>query len=84
MDNMNEEHARETIEIEGLKRVNLFREGALSEREMVIRYNQASGRYDVFGTDERAVPVFISGFESKEEALDNFISRAKVGKEIWK
>ncbi|MBP1044525.1 hypothetical protein I6N95_26295 [Vagococcus sp. BWB3-3] len=80
---MNEEHAREIIKNERLKRVNLFREGGLSEREMVVRYNHVTDRYEVFGTDERAAVVSISEFESKEEALDNFIFRAKISRDIW-
>lgn len=81
---MLEKEAKEIIARKGLKRINWFNEHDLQENQVGIK--EDNGLWSVYVTDERASVVTgsVVKFDSKEEALDNFIKRALTEKKLFK
>ncbi|MFD0898263.1 Imm59 family immunity protein [Loigolactobacillus binensis] len=74
---MSPKEAKKIIKKEKLA-VNWFNKHNLRPFEMVINKNK-DGRYQVYGTGERAnIWGIAATFENEEEALDNLISRARL------
>jgi hypothetical protein len=77
---MTKEEAKKLIKEEGLKQINWYGGQNLKENEVGIKY--ADNQWIVYTTDERASVVTgsITEFDNESEALDNFITRARIEK----
>lgn len=73
---MTKEEAKVIANKEDLK-INWFGEHKLGQNEMVIQ--EKDGRYQVFGTDEKAnLWGVITEYGTEEEALSNLIKKARL------
>lgn len=79
---MTREEAKRIIEEEGLQGYNLFENRPNEEEEVGIC--QKGGRWIVYVTTERAGIAAGSEcvFDNESDALENFIKRIRLGKEI--
>lgn len=80
---MKKEEAKKIIQQEGLKKINWFEDDKLREDEVGIK--KQDGDWVVYVTDERAsiVTGSISKFDNENDALENFINRARTEKDLF-
>ncbi|MGC6768028.1 Imm59 family immunity protein [Enterococcus sp. LJL51] len=77
---MTEEKAKEIIRTENLANFVMFENKHIGENKTVI--TKKSDIWEVFVTNERAVKSGVREYDNESDALEDFIERLKINKQL--